>query len=334
MKVERTPVVAEASPPRRHRRRCGGARLRGRKAFEEPRQPTITRGPVLLEHRLRPPGPTTDLRATPRQVPEGQHPRETASRRASSFGSTTSPPTVGGAPADTNDSAIAQHDATHRQALTSAAMNAPTLPPPPPSPPWKPASTPRPVKPAMVDIDEHQVVAYDIAHGAAAVASARNPLGYGVHGEAEERLTVAFADVAHDLATRPSAGKDGVSSEARSTASTISWRPPSAELLALVGGRHHTLTRTCSSPRHLPSVADEIAPRAEHVHRTNADVPEELIEGLRSSGSRPAPVEYGGFAEGGVSTTPRHGRCHRGTLPRLARHRRSLDTWPEILLKP
>ena len=56
---------------------------------------------------------------------------------------------------------------------------------------------------ATVDIDEHQVVAYDIAHGAAAVASARNLLGYGVHGEAEERLTVAFvADVAHDLATR------------------------------------------------------------------------------------------------------------------------------------
>ena len=45
--------------------------------------------------------------------------------------------------------------------------------------------------------------AYDIAHGAAAVASARNLLGYGAHGEAEERLTVAFvADVAHDLATR------------------------------------------------------------------------------------------------------------------------------------
>ncbi|MGB0502274.1 MAG: acyl-CoA dehydrogenase, partial [Acidimicrobiales bacterium] len=56
---------------------------------------------------------------------------------------------------------------------------------------------------AIVDIDEHQVVAYDIAHGAAAVASARNLLGYGAHGEAEERLTVAFvADVAHDLATR------------------------------------------------------------------------------------------------------------------------------------
>ena len=54
-----------------------------------------------------------------------------------------------------------------------------------------------------VDIDEHQVVAYDIAHGAAAVASAANLLAYGTHGETEERLTVAFvADVAHDLTMR------------------------------------------------------------------------------------------------------------------------------------
>ncbi|HBU04456.1 MAG TPA: hypothetical protein DEA70_08230, partial [Acidimicrobiaceae bacterium] len=107
-------------------------------------------------------------------------------------------------PTDTNDSAMAQHDAIHRKALTSAPMSAPTL-----SAATAAVSAMEVVvdaalaRLATVDIDEHQVVAYDIAHGAAAVASARNLLGYGVHGEAEERLTVAFvADVAHDLATR------------------------------------------------------------------------------------------------------------------------------------
>ena len=56
---------------------------------------------------------------------------------------------------------------------------------------------------ATVDIDDHQVIAYDIAHAAAAVTSAGNLLAYGAHGDAEGSLTVAFvADVAHDLATR------------------------------------------------------------------------------------------------------------------------------------
>ena len=56
---------------------------------------------------------------------------------------------------------------------------------------------------ATVDIDDHQVIAYDVAHAAAAVTSAANLLAYGAHGDAEARLTVAFvADVAHDLASR------------------------------------------------------------------------------------------------------------------------------------
>ena len=72
---------------------------------------------------------------------------------------------------------------------------------------------------ATVDIDEHQVVAYDIAHGAAAVAAAANLLAYGALGEDEGRLTIAFvADVAHDLATASlAAKKTGASSADRST---------------------------------------------------------------------------------------------------------------------
>ena len=50
------------------------------------------------------------------------------------------------------------------------------------------------------------------------------------------------------------------------------------------------------------SFADnEIAPRAEHVHRHNDDVPEDLIAGLAEMGvfGLSVPAEYGGYSEGG-----------------------------------
>jgi (2S)-methylsuccinyl-CoA dehydrogenase len=47
--------------------------------------------------------------------------------------------------------------------------------------------------------------------------------------------------------------------------------------------------------------ADVVAPHAEHVHRTNADVPEEIITGLAELGAfgLSVPSEYGGYSEGG-----------------------------------
>ena len=44
-----------------------------------------------------------------------------------------------------------------------------------------------------------------------------------------------------------------------------------------------------------------IAPHAEHVHRTNADVPEEIVTGLAELGAfgLSVPAEYGGYGEGG-----------------------------------
>jgi (2S)-methylsuccinyl-CoA dehydrogenase len=48
---------------------------------------------------------------------------------------------------------------------------------------------------------------------------------------------------------------------------------------------------------------DKIRPVAEHVHRTNADVPEEIISGLAEIGGfgLSVPEEYDGFASGGES---------------------------------
>jgi (2S)-methylsuccinyl-CoA dehydrogenase len=70
---------------------------------------------------------------------------------------------------------------------------------------------------------------------------------------------------------------------------------------------------TTPGPRHLEGefemvqdtfrsyATKEIAPRAEHVHRHNADVPEEIIAGLAELGAfgLSVPAEYGGFNEGG-----------------------------------
>ncbi|MFM8528149.1 MAG: acyl-CoA dehydrogenase, partial [Ilumatobacteraceae bacterium] len=48
--------------------------------------------------------------------------------------------------------------------------------------------------------DRHQVLAYDIAHAASAVETARSLLDYGGKGEHEGLITCAFAaDMAHDL---------------------------------------------------------------------------------------------------------------------------------------
>ena len=46
---------------------------------------------------------------------------------------------------------------------------------------------------------------------------------------------------------------------------------------------------------------DVIVPHAEHVHRTNGDVPEEIVTGLAELGvfGLSVPAEYGGFSEGG-----------------------------------
>src|SRR5207248_3598115 len=70
-----------------------------------------------------------------------------------------------------------------------------------------------------------------------------------------------------------------------------------------------------AGPRHLDSdfemvqdtfrrfAEDKVRPVAEHIHRTNADIPEDVISGLAEMGAfgLSVPAEYGGFAAGGES---------------------------------
>ncbi len=157
--------------------------------------------------------------------------------------------------------------------------------------------------------DQNQVVAYDLAHAASAAATARALLDYGAKGDVEARITCAFAaDMVHDLITRI-AGREslwGVDTAPMRDAHSFleTYRAP--EFLASLA--------TQPGPRHLVdefelvqdtfrSFADKvIAPQAEHVHRNNEDVPEEIISGLGEMGAfgLSIPAEYGGYSEGGA----------------------------------
>jgi (2S)-methylsuccinyl-CoA dehydrogenase len=162
-------------------------------------------------------------------------------------------------------------------------------------------------------IDANQVVAYDLAHAAAAVETGRALLDYGAKGDLEAAVACAFvADAAADLAARVW-GREadwGLASDPLELAHpfVVAHRDPAfvASLfdLAADGG-----------PRHLDEdfemvrdtfrrfAENEIAPVAEHVHRANADIPEEVISGLAGLGGfgLSVPEEYGGFASGGES---------------------------------
>ena len=159
-------------------------------------------------------------------------------------------------------------------------------------------------------IDANQAVAYDLAHATSAVESARSMLDYGAKGEVEAALTCAFvADVVHDLATKLLGREAGWGVKLGAIHETLgfvsTYREP-AFLAALAGEE---------GPRHLDEdfelvrdtfkrfAEEQIKPHAEHVHRTNADVPESIISGLGELGAfgLSIPEEYEGYATGGES---------------------------------
>ena len=163
---------------------------------------------------------------------------------------------------------------------------------------------------ATSDIDEEQVVAYDMAHAAAAVRTAEAALGYGESGATEACIACAFtADMMAELASR-TAGREeqwGAAPDWMSPASGFltAWRAP-ATLAALAG---HEGRRMLDPDFDLVRetfrrfAVEKVRPNAEHVHRTNSDIPEEIIAGLGELGGfgLSVPEEYGGYATGSES---------------------------------
>ena len=190
--------------------------------------------------------------------------------------------------------------------------------------------------------DVHQVLAYDLAHAAAQVETARAMLDYGAKGDAEGRLACAFAaDMVHDLITRI-AGREalwGIDIAPMKAAHPFlaTYRAPEfVASLAQAAGPLHLDDDMQMVADTFRSFADKvIKPAAEHVHRHNADVPEEIVQGLAEMGAfgLSVPAEYGGFSEGGdgeyigmVVATEELSRCSLGIGG-------SLITRPEILTR-
>lgn len=156
--------------------------------------------------------------------------------------------------------------------------------------------------------DAQQVLAYELAHGGAGIATARSMLDYGSRGAVEADLTCGFvADAIHDLATRL-IGREalwGVEHDAlAATASFLAiYRDPAfiASLAMTPGPRHLGDEMDMVQDAFRAFATNVIAPHAEHVHRTNGDVPEEIVSGLAEIGAfgLSVPAEYGGFSEGG-----------------------------------
>jgi (2S)-methylsuccinyl-CoA dehydrogenase len=157
-------------------------------------------------------------------------------------------------------------------------------------------------------VDENQTLAYELAHVAATTAVADAALRYGAHGPSEAELACAFvADAVADAGARTLGREElfGVPS---------GWHVPVAEFLA-AGRAPGFLASLAERPgeRHLDEdfslvaatfhrfAAEQVRPHAEHVHRTNGDIPESLISGLAELGGLglSVPEAYGGFATGG-----------------------------------
>jgi (2S)-methylsuccinyl-CoA dehydrogenase len=157
-------------------------------------------------------------------------------------------------------------------------------------------------------IDENQVVVYDLAHAASAVATARASLTYGTKGEIEALIACAFiADTLRDL------GQRLVGREALFGAEP-GWMAPAAAFVATYcdpaflaslageeGPTHLDESFTLVAETFRRFAEEQVRPRAEHIHRTNGDIPEELISGLAEIGGLglSVPEAYGGFASGG-----------------------------------
>jgi (2S)-methylsuccinyl-CoA dehydrogenase len=156
--------------------------------------------------------------------------------------------------------------------------------------------------------EKQQVLAYDIAHASAALETSRSLLDYGAKGDAEATIACAFvADMVHDFATRL-LGREQLwtvhVSELSAYDSFVSdYRDPAllASLAANPGPRHLDDDYEMVQDTFRSFGKKVVAKHAEHVHRENDDVPEEIISGLAEIGAfgLSIPTEYGGFSEGG-----------------------------------
>ncbi len=190
-------------------------------------------------------------------------------------------------------------------------------------------------------VDANQVLAYDLAHAASAIATGTALLEYGAKGDVEAHITVAFiADAVADIGGKLF-GREaewGVAPDALDgTRAFVAAYIDPAFLVQI----------TDPGPRHLDDdfelvqdtfrrFADgELKPIAEHIHRSNGDIPENIISGLAEMGAfgLSIPEQYGGYGTGGegeyIGMVVATEELSRGSLGAGG----SLITRPEILTR-
>ncbi|MEI7654212.1 MAG: acyl-CoA dehydrogenase family protein [Actinomycetota bacterium] len=157
-------------------------------------------------------------------------------------------------------------------------------------------------------VDAQQSFAYDLSHAASAIATSRSALAYAAHGTTEANLALGFVGLAvSDLATR-------ILGHEKLWGLDATWSVPFAEFLSTYRDANFlsSLAET-TGDSHLGEefgmvastfhrfAEQEVRPHAEHVHRSNGDIPESIIKGLTELGGfgLSVPEEYGGFASGG-----------------------------------
>lgn len=166
---------------------------------------------------------------------------------------------------------------------------------------------------SVARLDEHQVLAYDLAHGASAVAGCRVMCDYGQHGFYEAQLATTFvADALWDITGRVATREEewGVDRSALAATAEFVAAHRAPKFLEAVAAQ---LPTQGTGPSHLPEefelvretfrrfAEERIRPVAERIHRENLDIPEDVITGLAELGGfgLSVPEEYGGCAVGG-----------------------------------
>ncbi len=200
-------------------------------------------------------------------------------------------------------------------------------------------------------MDREQQLAYDLASASSRVRAAEEMLAYGEHGDLEAKLTLAFAgEVAADLASRL-AGREqdwALAPDASWNAGAFAEAFRSARDTALLEELGEVVLRSADLPHHLDEemmlvrstfrdfAETKVMPVAEHVHREDADIPDEIIRELAEMGcfGLSIPEEHGGFAQGEseddfMSMVVVTEELSRGSLGVAG----SLITRPEILSK-
>ncbi len=159
-------------------------------------------------------------------------------------------------------------------------------------------------------VDANESFAYDLAHAASALATARSSLEYAAKGDDEARLVAAFlalalSDVAASVLGRESTWNVKADWFGPFHDFVATYRDPAflAGLAETPGPRHLGDDFSMVAETFHRFAVEQVRPHAEEVHRTNGDIPESIIEGLSELGGfgLSIPEEFGGFSDGGES---------------------------------